>query len=461
MRGWRRFAKNCQRSLVLRILTQMSDIPRNTRLFLWFRLLFNCRFYYPVYAILFLDFGLSMTQFAALNFAWALSIVLLEVPSGAMADVLGRRRLVVIAAALMVVEMVIFASMPVGGPWVFWVFLFNRVISGAAEAFASGADEALAYDSIESDKRTVVWPRVMGKLSRWMAMGFIVVSLLGAFVYDASSVNRVLSAMGFEQVSLSKAITLKFPVYLCVVTALGCFAVTLAMKELPQNETPQKFRESLSQAWRNILSAGGWIWRTREPFLLISLGFFLDSIVRLFYTVASNYYRYIGIAEASFGIISVAASLVAFFTSGWMEWFVKKRSASFNFAMVIAMISWGMIVLAHPAPGWWGVLMLAPLLLSMRFLQFFLSHYLNEATDSVHRATVLSFKGLTSNLVYGSVTMLFGWQTAWLSGRMQLGNDDLQVFAKALTWWPWYFAGTMVVYLVIRATRPKARSVSE
>lgn len=435
------------------------SIPRNARLFLWFRLLFNCRFYYPVYAILFLDFGLSMTEFAALNLAWALSIVLLEVPSGAMADVLGRRRLVVLAAALMVVEMITFASMPVGGPWVFWVFLCNRVISGAAEAFASGADEALAYDSIEPDKRTLIWPLVMGKLSRWMALGFIFISLVGAFVYDADNMNRVLSWVGLEHVTLSKSITLKFPVYLCVLTALGCFGVTLAMKELPQNEAPQKFRESIGLAWRNIMAAGGWIWRTGEPFLLISLGFFLDSIVRLFYTVASNYYRYIGIAEASFGIISVAASLIAFLSSSWMEWFVKKRSTSFNFGMVIAMISWGMLVLAHPIPGWWGVLMLAPLLLSMRFLQFFLSHYLNEATDSAHRATVLSFKGLTSNLVYGTVTMLFGWQTAWLSGRMHLGNDDLQVFAKALTWWPWYFAGTMMVYLAIRACRPRKPSV--
>ncbi|CAN5854567.1 hypothetical protein BH11VER1_BH11VER1_19190 [soil metagenome] len=435
-------------------------IPHNTRLFLWFRLLFNCRFYYPVYAILFLDFGLNMTQFAALNLAWALSIVILEVPSGAMADLLGRRRLVVIAAALMVVEMAIFASMPVGGPWVFWVFLFNRVISGAAEAFASGADEALAYDSIEADKRTTVWPLVMGKLSRWMALGFIFISLVGAFVYDASSVNRVLAAIGLDHVILSKAVTLKFPIYLCVLTALACFGVTLAMKELPTVEPAMKFQASLRLAWRNILSAGSWIWRTREPFLLISLSFFLDSIVRLFYTVGSNYYRLIGIAEASFGIISVASSLVAFFTSSWMEWLVKKRSATFNFGLVIAMIVWGLLVLAHPMPGWWGVLMLAPILLSMRFLQFFLSHYLNEATDSAHRATVLSFKGLTSNLVYGSVTMLFGWQTAWLSGRMHLSNDNLEVFAKALTWWPWYFAGTMAVYLVIRASRPKGSVIA-
>lgn len=424
-------------------------MPRNASLFVWFRLLFNCRFYYPVYTILFLDFGLNLAQFAALNVAWAVSIVVLEVPSGAMADVIGRRNLVVLSAVLMVVEMLVFACLPVGGPWVFWVFLANRVVSGAAEAFASGADEALAYDSIAENDRATVWPRVMGRLSRWMALGFMVSSLTGAFVYDAENMNRVLAWIGVEHPELTKAVTIKFPIYLCVLMALGCLGVTLAMHE-PFHPAGRRFAENVRASWHSIREAGGWIWRTPPAFLLITLGFMLDSIVRLFYTVASNFYRYIGIVEASFGVISVAASLAAFFTSSWMEWLVKRRSARFNFALVIAMVAWGLLVLAHPVQGWWGVLLLAPILLSMRFLQFFLSHYLNEVTPSSHRATVLSFKGMTMNLAYGGVTMLFGWQTAWLAKQMNMGSERPEVFGAALTWWPWWFAGTMLVYAALR-----------
>ena len=76
-------------------------MPLNVRLFIWFRLLFNCRFYYPIFTVLFLDLGLSIGEFAALNVIWAVTIVLLEVPSGALADQFGRRRLVVIAGWLM------------------------------------------------------------------------------------------------------------------------------------------------------------------------------------------------------------------------------------------------------------------------------------------------------------------------------------------------------------------------
>ena len=37
---------------------------KNVRLFIAFRIFFNARFYYPVFTILFLDFGLTMAQFA-------------------------------------------------------------------------------------------------------------------------------------------------------------------------------------------------------------------------------------------------------------------------------------------------------------------------------------------------------------------------------------------------------------
>ena len=42
---------------------QSPFAPANVRLFIAFRIFFNCRFYYPVFTILFLDFGLTLDQF--------------------------------------------------------------------------------------------------------------------------------------------------------------------------------------------------------------------------------------------------------------------------------------------------------------------------------------------------------------------------------------------------------------
>ena len=77
----------------------------NRKRFIGFRVLFNSRFYYPVLAVLFLDLGLSATQYTLLNFVWAIAIVVAEVPSGALADRIGRRPLIIASAICMVLEM--------------------------------------------------------------------------------------------------------------------------------------------------------------------------------------------------------------------------------------------------------------------------------------------------------------------------------------------------------------------
>jgi MFS family permease len=106
----------------------------NIRLFLAFRVLFNARFYYPIFTILFLDFGLTLEQFSLLNAAWAATILCAEVPSGALADRWGRRRLVRLAGVFMVLEILLLCLTPGGvSPWLFWIFLLNRILSGAAE----------------------------------------------------------------------------------------------------------------------------------------------------------------------------------------------------------------------------------------------------------------------------------------------------------------------------------------
>ena len=52
-----------------------SIADANRKRFIGFRVLFNSRFYYPVLAVLFLDLGLSATQYTLLNFVWAIVIV--------------------------------------------------------------------------------------------------------------------------------------------------------------------------------------------------------------------------------------------------------------------------------------------------------------------------------------------------------------------------------------------------
>ena len=122
--------------------------------FLLFRVFFNARFYYPVFALMFLQFGLTLSQFSLSNLIWAVAIVSLEVPSGALADVVGRKTLVVLAAFLMILEMVVLlVATPEPGPLLLALFCLNRFLSGAGAQRERG-HTTLPTASVSSTQQT-------------------------------------------------------------------------------------------------------------------------------------------------------------------------------------------------------------------------------------------------------------------------------------------------------------------
>jgi hypothetical protein len=103
-----------------------------------------------------------------------------------------------------------------------------------------------------------------------------------------------------------------------------------------------------------------------------------------------------------------------------------------------------------------GLLPVALLSVVMYMGRFFQSHYLNRITASHQRATVLSFKGLSFNLAYGIIGVLYSVLLVFLRPKIAASNPDLSraaienlVFIKSLGWFPWYFLLTLALLLLV------------
>lgn len=384
------------------ILKPFAD--HNCRRFVQFRVLFNSRFYYPVLAVLFLDLGLSATQYTLLNFVWALVIVFAEVPCGVLADRIGRRPVVVAASVCMVAEMMVLAVAPRDGGTVLFLFcLVNRVLSGLAEALASGADEALAYEALTDEGRAGEWPHVLATVMHWQSAGMVLAMLLGSAVYDPALVNRVSSSIGVAM-QFELGTTLRFPIYLNLISAVAVLAVALGMRE-PSARTATAL-PTTGQAWASVLDAGRWIAQSPRALFVIIGGLIIDSVIRLFLTFGSAYYRLIDLPEASFGLIGACLAGVGVVAAPLVRRLVTGGSPLRNYAVLGGVALLGLIGVSLEVPRW-GVLFALPLAAAIGAVGFAVSHYLNSTVDSRHRATVLSFKGLAFNLGYGLVSLLF------------------------------------------------------
>ena len=432
----------------------------NVRLFIAFRIAFNARFYYPVFTILFLDYGLSIEQFALLNTVWAISIVCAEVPSGALADIFGRRRLLIATSLLMVCEMALIAFVPLGNIHiVFIAFLLNRILSGLAEAMASGADEAIAYDCLAEHGLEGRWPKVLSLQMRLKAAAAVVTAGLGALVYDPATVNRFLALVA-PGTTVSQQQTMRYPIYLTLGLALAALVITLRLRE--SGAPAKRLRRGrgaladMADALRVTLAAGGWILSTPFALAVIVSAMCCDHILRLMVTMTSEYFRLIHLPEASFGIITAVLSLLGLLIPKYCERLVARHSPLRNLATVLAVAVVGLFGISGFFP-YVGLVPMALLYSAMMMVSFFTSHYLNEVADSSRRATILSFKGMAFNLAYGMVGVIF----AMIMARLRTGTAILHPgwshqlverasFIAAVGWAPWYLlviaAATLLVF---------------
>ena len=407
-----------------------------------FRILFNVRFYYPVFMILFLDFGITLEQFGLLNAAWAAAIVLLEVPSGALADLIGRRRLLVAAGILMVVEMLALCLVPVPSAWVFSALLLNRIVSGIAEAFASGADEALAYDSLVAAGKAEEWPRVLERLMQVGAIVTMTSMVTGSLLYTPGPLNTVASMLGLPA-TLTDADTFRLPVWLTLGSAIGVVLVTLSMREPPRQQQPAA--TGLLAPFRQTAATGWWILGHPLVMVVILAGVLFDQPIRQLLVVSSEIYRQIQIPEPAFGFVAAGTAIVSLVAAGPIRRLAMETTPQRNFVVISLVTCLGLVGTACFVP-WWGVVFSMLLSLTMRMLMFLQSHYLNQLVSSDRRATVLSFRGLAINISYGVMSLVFSAAVA-AAEAAGVGGTEAAVGTEDPAFR--FVAGLLPIYFVI------------
>lgn len=411
----------------------------NRKRFIGFRVLFNSRFYYPVLAVLFLDLGLSATQYTLLNFVWAIVIVVAEVPTGALADRIGRRPLIIAAALCMVLEMALLLAAPRNGGLTLLLFcLANRILSGLAEALASGADESLAYDSLAAESRSHEWPDVMADVMHWQSLGLCLAMLIGAAVYDPHLMNSLMAFLG-SGLRIDQGIALRFPIALNLVSAAIVLWLAVGMRE-PAALGGSRPNPHPANDWQSIVEAGAWILRTPVALFVIIGGVLIDSVIRLFLTFGSAFYRLIDLPEASFGFIGAAMAGLGMLVAPLARRLVRSRSLLRNFMILTALTLVGLAGVALKVPLW-GVLFAIPLAAAMTALGYIVSNTLNTHAHSAQRATVLSFKGLVFNLGYGFVSLMFALALRALNGE----RSSEQAFASAIEVLPLWLLFTLLL----------------
>ncbi|MDQ4144481.1 MAG: MFS transporter [Actinomycetota bacterium] len=130
---------------------------------------------YPVYALLFSDHGLSAGAISSLFTLWSLTAFVLEVPSGAWADVVSRRGLLAVSSLLLALGFATWIVFPS-----YAGFALGFVLWGASGALMSGTFQALLYDELSAFGAAAGYPRIMGFANSGSMLANLVATALAA-----------------------------------------------------------------------------------------------------------------------------------------------------------------------------------------------------------------------------------------------------------------------------------------
>jgi MFS family permease len=154
-------------------------VARDLKLFYFFRLLSTSYLFVPVSVFYARSRGLDIAEVMLLNTIYSLVVILTQLPTGALADRLGRRATMMLGAAAMVAACAVY-YVAQG----FATFAIAHGLAALSMTLCSGADSAYLFDLLNEHGRGEEYPRREGTASAWhqagQALAFLAGGLLGS-----------------------------------------------------------------------------------------------------------------------------------------------------------------------------------------------------------------------------------------------------------------------------------------
>jgi MFS family permease len=167
--------------------------PPVLRRFSLYGFLKNQRYFEPFLVLAFLEKGLTFFEIGALIALRELATNLLEIPSGAVADLWGRRRSMITSFVAYVASFLVFGFASSAAAFIPAMLLFS-----VGEAFRTGTHKAMIFTWLQQQGRTGEKTAVYGYTRSWSKLGSALSVVVGAvcvFWLERYSVVFLLSAI--------------------------------------------------------------------------------------------------------------------------------------------------------------------------------------------------------------------------------------------------------------------------
>lgn len=332
--------------------------------------------------LLFVLLFMSEGQFAIYE-ATAFAIgILLEIPSGAFADLVGKKVSIILGYSLVALGSILFVLAFLG---VGYIFVGNILII-AGFAFISGSLQALVYDTLVENNKVEHYDDIIGKgLS--LDTGFMIATgLIGGIAWI-------------------------FSPYAPMILTAGIFVLaTLASAKLQE---PSVDTETFS--WSRFVAQNkrGFYFLFKSPFRKYTFSMAMISGTYLMWgtgIIRILMGRDFGYNGETINYLIVATLIASFVAAYYFKTIRKKLGDTIGYGslIIIAAIGW-LLAAIFTNSIFAGVIVFFALTVSANLAELWSSVILNAHVHSKDRATAISTLSFLIQIPYVVVAVLFGW----------------------------------------------------
>ena len=355
-----------------------------------FNFLTEFTIFLPFIVYYFQELGFSLGQIAILQGVAAITVFIFEIPSGYIADKIGRKNSLIISTILQLTGVVILYSSQN-----YLMLIVAHVFNGLAWAFVSGADSALIYDSLLFLKKESEYKKVEGKAKFFGEIAIIISAILGSLIV----------AFGIRQTIL-----------LTLIGYTALVFVTLSFTEPPREITEKhKVHVEISNLFAIVKNS----LHNKRLLGLFCYSFIVLGVSGTIFIMYQPYFRATTLPLYYYGYVFAAFSLFAAFTSLRAHYIEKKIGVYWSLLLMplllVCSLIGGSVVFM-----WAGFMFFFLRELVRGYIYPVMADYTNKIISSNERATVLSIGSMFARLGLVIIAAIFGFMSDIYGLRIML-----------------------------------------
>ncbi|BBE31819.1 MFS transporter [Tepiditoga spiralis] len=353
---------------------EVQRFKKNIKVYVLFRFFISMLIIGPILTPYMLFKGLNYSQIMLLQSIAAISVFVFEVPTGAIADKISRKVSLVMSGffiALGTLFYIVFSS--------FYLFAIAEILFGIGLTFASGADSAILYESLDKLGRKKDYQYFEGHASFYIFIGQAFGSILSGFLYKINPYA---------------------PWWISIVNVLIASLIAFSFTEPSKNKSKHKYLIHVFKSFNIAFKTPRILWAIVFSAII---GFTFKSSFWLY----QPYFKSVNIDVMWYGVIFFFFNIIAVFSSKILvKRYYDKRPRKVLIRLLILLSITFILPAIFIFPFMVIVLSLQQILRGL--YPPTLKFYINHQIKNEYRATVLSLVSLVANLSFAIFSPFVG-----------------------------------------------------